>query len=224
MTRLTAHLKQMLWQRHGQPDFPAEWDGHVYGGGRISQRFWEYQKTIEMLELDENSIVLDIGGGSPATGISFFPRLLADAGLRVFVLDVHFGDNVPVPENVTLIRGLADEATLYVLLKRIKPTHLSCISVLEHAQAKQQKGIFDAVEHAFEGKQFVVTFEFHELHVFFEQMLHTKALSDAVSGLQRYYLNQMCASPLHCVNAFSGLDRLWYPMALQFSRVAHQGA
>lgn len=64
---ITQRLKQELWHRFGSKEHPAEWDGHVYGGGKLSQRFWEYFKAIELLSLDANSIVLDIGGGSPQT-------------------------------------------------------------------------------------------------------------------------------------------------------------
>jgi hypothetical protein len=88
--------------------------------------------------------------------------------------------------------------------------------VLEHATVAQQKGIFDAIEASFTGERAVFTLEFHETDCHFEQQLTTATLSDAVSGLRRYYLNRIERSPLHCVNAVKDAQRLWYPLALQF--------
>ena len=50
-------LKQELWRRYGDSSYPVEWNGHVHGGGKLSQRFWEYFKTIELLEVDAASVV-----------------------------------------------------------------------------------------------------------------------------------------------------------------------
>ena len=227
---ITAQLKRVLWERFGSVTHPAEWDGHVYGGGKISQRFWEYFKVIEFLELDEGASLLDIGGSSPKTGISFFAGLLASCGVPVMVLDTTFDRTVPIPPNVTLIEGLADRQKLSEALRLFHPTHLSCISVLEHASLAQQKGVFEAVEDAFRGSHFVCTFEFHETTRFFDQQLTTSSLSDAVSVLTRYYLADIEAAPFHCVDAFSPsgigllgsehrLQRLWFPLALGFKRV-----
>ena len=86
MASLTNKLKKLLWERFGSADYPAEWDGRVYGGGKISQRWWEYFQAIEYLELYEGAVVLDIGGGSPATGLSFLvslrPRLCGRGSTR----------------------------------------------------------------------------------------------------------------------------------------------
>jgi hypothetical protein len=218
MNSMTGRLKQALWRHFGHPDHPAEWDGVVYGGGKVSQRFWEYFKAIELLEVTDDAVLLDIGGGSPATGLSFFPRLLASCGIRVIVLDTNFGAAPDVPDNVELIHGLADRETLAKALATHRPTHLSCISVVEHASPEQQRGIFDAVEDAFDGSHLVLTLEFHETIRFFEQQLTTESLSSAVSGLTRYYLSDIERAPINCVNAFRDLHRLWYPLALRFVR------
>ena len=122
--------------------------------------------------------------------------------------------------NVTLIDGLADVDTLGRVLGEIRPSHISCVSVLEHASHAQQVGIFRAVQNAFEGDAFVLTFEFHERQAFFEQCPTTETLSAAVSVLDRYYLDTIDRSPLHCVNAVIDNIRLWYPMAVRFRRIA----
>jgi hypothetical protein len=219
MMTLTDRLKSRLWAWYGTEQRTAEWDGRVYGGGKISQRYWEYFIVIEMLELSTGAVVLDIGGGSPALGLSMFPRLLAAAGIRVIVLDVNFGTlKQGDVENVTLLNGLADYATLSDAIKRFSPTHISCVSVLEHASAIQQRGIFDAMESAFTGERAAFTLEFHETERHFEQQLTTQTLSGAVSGLHRYYLDRIERSPMHCVDAVKAQMRLWYPLALGFVR------
>ena len=148
-----------------------------------------------------------------------FPRLLASVGIQVIVLDVNFGDMLSgAVENTVLVQGLADRERLSEALRRYQPSHVSCVSVLEHASAEQQRGIFDALEDAFDGVNAVFTLEFHETDTHWEQQLTTKTLSAAVSGLRRYYLDRVERSPMHCVNALSGKDRLWYPLALKFGR------
>lgn len=225
---LTPRLKQRLWAWYGSDHVPAEWDGQVYGGGKISQRFWEYFIAIDMLALQPGAVVLDIGGGSNAMGLTMFPRLLADAGLRVIVLDANFGDSTPQQVETTyraagldviVEPGLADRESLSQVLRRHNPTHLSSVSVLEHASPEQQRGIFEAIEAEFRGERAVFTVEFHETTCFFEQQMTTATLSGPVSALTRYYLDRIERSPLHCVNAVSAEnDRLWYPLALCFER------
>jgi hypothetical protein len=216
MTSLTTRLKRELWRRFATADYPAEWDGIVYGGGKVSQRFWEYFKAIELLDLGTDSRLLDIGGGSPVTGLSFFPRMLAAMGVVMAVMDVNFGDTPDIPENVTLLHGLADRPSLSEAIQSFKPTHIACLSVLEHASDDQQIGIFAAVEEAFAGTCFVVTLEFHENHRYWEQMPTTETLSRAVSQLTRYHLNDIESSPIYAVNAVQGDRRMWRPLAMRF--------
>ena len=223
---LTRSIKRRLWEWFGTAEHPAEWDGIVYGGGKISQRFWEYFIAVEMLDLHPESVVLDIGGGSPQTGVSLFPRLLAASGVRVIVLDKEFGKNLNEDvqagrvsvENVTIARGFADFDVLTEQLRKHRPTHVSCLSVLEHAKADQQKGIFDALEREFTGERAVFTVEFHETVCHWEQQLTTPTLSTAVAGLRRYYLDRIERSPVHSMNAVVENQRLWYPLALSFER------
>jgi hypothetical protein len=219
---LTPWLKQQLWQRFGTAEHPAEWDGRVYGGGKTSQRWWEYFKAIEYLDLRPGDRVLDIGGGSPATGLSFFPRLLAASRVQVAVLDVNFGEAPDVPDNVELVHGLAEKSRLIEVIGRYQPTHISCVSVLEHASSEQQLGIFAAVEESFRGENFVCTMEFHEITCFFEQQLTTATLSPLVSTLTRFYLSDIETAPLHAVNALCEFKRLWYPLALRFCKCAEE--
>src|SRR5512145_3221811 len=78
----TLSIKKNLWKLYGTVEHPAEWDGIVFGGGKISQRFWEYFTAIEMLDLDKNAVVLDIGGGK-----GFFAKVIAPFVKKVIILD-----------------------------------------------------------------------------------------------------------------------------------------
>jgi hypothetical protein len=229
---LSTQLKRTLWERYGSAAYPAEWDGHIYGGGKISQRYWEYFKAIELLDLSDDATVLDIGGGSPITGLSFFGGLLAASGISVVVMDENIRPASTLPPHVSILPRLAGRGTLTEALRYYRPTHLSCISVLEHASPADQLGIFEAVDEAFEGSRFVCTLEFHETTTFFEYQMTTTSLSAAVSRLNRYFLSQIEACPIHCVNSFPStfqhtsralvneppLERLWFPLALCFTR------
>ena len=56
-------LKQKLWKHRHVLNY--EWDGTIYGGGVIGQRYWEYLKFVDLMELNSESVVLELGGGSP---------------------------------------------------------------------------------------------------------------------------------------------------------------
>lgn len=210
MIDLTTRLKQELWSRYGTEDHRAEWDG-LFGdnGGKISQRFWEYFISIEMLGLREGAVVLDIGGG----GDGMFARVLAAHGVQVIVLDRRGG--IESVENITVEDCFGDYDTLSIALRKYQPTHVSCVSVLEHASEDQQRGIFHALEDEFAGERAVFTFEFHETTQHFEQQVTTKTLAKMVSPLRRYYLERIERTPLYCTNAV----HQWYPLALRFDRV-----
>jgi len=75
---LTEKIKAELWAKFSTKDFPSEWDGRNpdnkdYCGGKLSQRFWEYFKTIELLDLNQNSVILDMGGGAGGYSEGFVP-------------------------------------------------------------------------------------------------------------------------------------------------------
>jgi hypothetical protein len=220
-------MKIRLWQRFGDTRFPAEWDGKVYGGGKISQRFWEYLKTIEYLDLPPGARVLDIGGGSPTTGVSFFPQLIASfPELHVGVLDTQFGNTADLPKNIALMNGLANRQVLADAIRSYKPTHISCISVMEHARPSEQRGVFEALEAEFHGTAIAMTVEFHE-HIVFTTgqdrddghrftVTTTASLSAMVAPLTRYFLDDVASAPIHAVNAFQELSELWRPLAIRF--------
>jgi hypothetical protein len=242
-TELTRKIKSELWRCYGNPSFPAEWDGKIYGGGKISQRFWEYHQTIEMLDLTPDSVVLDIGGGSPVTGAGFFTRVISPHVKEVHVLDTNIGTVKEPAANLVFHKTLANYETLSKLLRE-KPqiTHIACISVFEHIVPDVRCGIVKAVNDHFSGTTFVSTVEYHARDCFFEYQLTARTLSELFEPLTNLYLDKVCSSPVLGEPAYRnvsfsykvfrrlGLLRTenriqpgvprWYPLALKFRRRA----
>lgn len=240
MTDLTPVLKQELWRRFGRPEYPAEWNGIVYGGGKVSQRFWEYFIGVQMLRLCPGAVVLDIGGGSPVTGGAFFTELIAGFVKHVIVLDPYA---VASPNHVNVV-PIARPAT-YAEIQRVLATHpdvthVCSLSVFEHIDAAVREEIIRGVNDHFTGRTFVATLEYHSKKVFFEQQLTAQSLSSLFTGFTNFYLDEIQASPVWAEDAFSEdgrpllrpLRRIarkivgedapvprWYPVALRFERV-----
>ena len=237
----TEKLKANLWRCYGHPDYPAEWDGKVYGGGKLSQRFWEYHQTIELLELTSDSVVLDIGGGSPVTGAGFFTRVIAPYVKEVHVMDVNIGESKPASSNIIFHRSLASYETLSILLKENPQiTHIACISVFEHIPHDVRCGMIRALNEFFPGDIFVGTLEYHPRDCFFEYQLTVRTLSELFEPFTNFYADQIQKSPVLGETAYRGasLGRklmcrlgfsakrwgeepgvpLWYPLAFRFHR------
>jgi hypothetical protein len=235
----TQRLKSELWSRYGSVQHPAEWDGRVYGGGKLSQRFWEYFKAIELLDLTPDSVVLDIGGGSPTNGASFFAALLASAVRRVLILDPQIPAALQPGANTEFIREPASYEVLLDLLRaRPEITHVASISVFEHVEPPIREGMVRAINEAFAGDVFVSTFEYHTRQNYFEHQLTARSASALFSPLTNFFLDEFIASPVWCENAFDrkriarlGRNRpytpanlsaanipLWHPIAVRFIR------
>jgi len=246
--KINEKLKASLWRRYGNPDFPAEWDGKVYGGGKISQRFWEYHQSIELLDLTPDSVVLDIGGGSPITGAGFFTRLIAPHIKEVHVMDMNAVEFKDSASNVIMHRSLANYETLSKILKENPQiTHVACISVFEHIPHDVRCGIVKAVNEFFTGDTFVGTLEYHARDCFFEYQLTVKTLSGLFDPFTNFYPDIIRQSPVLGETAYQNvsigrkiLRRLgplreaalfkrwgiieagvpcWYPLALRFRRI-----
>lgn len=236
---LTEKLKAALWQSYGHPDYPVEWDGNIYGGGKLSQRFWEYHQTIELLELTPDSVVLDIGGGSPATGAGFFTRVIAPHVKAVHVMDLNIGESKTAASNIVFHRTLASYETLSKLLQENPQiTHVACISVFEHIPQDVRCEMVKALNEFFRGDVFVSTLEFHPKESYFEHQLVTRTVSNMFELFTLFYPDLIRKSPFWCENAFFGLSiggrilrrlglrkgkspqiPLWYPVAFRFRRL-----
>jgi hypothetical protein len=238
MTLLTEKLKAALWQTYGDVNSPAEWDGNIYGGGKLSQRFWEYQQAIELLDLAPDSVVLDIGGGSPSTGAGFFTTVIAPYVKEVHVLDVNVGEGKSRFPNIIFHRSLGNYESLAQLLEQNPQiTHIASVSVFEHIPDEIRRGITRAINEFFKGDIFVTTVEYHSRNCYFEYQLTAKTLSELFAPLDRFYPEKILQSPFFSENAYQavGLGRkvirrlfprwrwskfdsipLWYPLALRF--------
>jgi len=234
----TEKLKAALWRCYGNPEYPAEWDGKVYGGGKLSQRFWEYHQTIELLELTPDSVVLDIGGGSPITGAGFFTRVVAPRVREVHVMDMNIGEPESASSKIVFHRSLANYETLSKLFKENPQiTHVACISVFEHIPHDVRCGMIKAVNENFAGNIFAATLEFHPKESYFEHQLVTQTISEMFGCFTTFYPDAILKSPFWCENAFRGLSGkrqilrrgghgmgkqpevpLWYPVAFRFRR------
>jgi len=240
MPTTTSALKYALWQRFGDLAFPAEWDGHVYGGGKLSQRYWEYFITLELLALDQHSTVLDIGGGSPVEGVGFFADLLALQCKQVIVLDVNaqYGPNAAQRDNVVLKRQNGDyESVRRTLEDHPDITHVSCVSVFEHIEDATRRDIVRSLNDHFTGATFVMTLEYHARVKHWEHQLTAASLSELFAPLVNFYPDAFVRSPVYCENAYQKIGfwalfniqralakraplaiPAWYPLAVRFVR------
>jgi hypothetical protein len=239
---LNEKLKAALWRAYGDPANPAEWDGNIYGGGKLSQRFWEYHQAIELLELKADSVVLDIGGGSPVTGAGFFTRVIAPHVKEVHVLDTNIGEVGEKSANIVFHRNLGSYETIAKLLKEHPQiTHVASISVFEHIPHEVRCGMVKALNEFFGGDIFVATLEYHARDCFFEQQLTVQTLSGLFEPFTQFYPDSFRKSPVWGEVAYGGaslgrrwmrrLGRLgkrwsndlavplWYPLALRFRRI-----
>ena len=233
----TDRLKGELWRRFGSDEYPAEWDGKVYGGGKLSQRFWEYFKAIEFLELQTDSVVLDIGGGSPVTGLGFFSSLIATSAKQIIVMDPNVSNEHSLPRNVQVLRESSGYQSLSAAFERFPElSHVTSISVFEHIPPDVRVGIMRAINENFPGDRFVLTLEFHPTRCYFEHQLTERSLSDLVMPLTSFYPAAYEASPVHgatavtdmrqgfrgrakrLVSRVTGAVPRWYPLALAFQR------
>jgi hypothetical protein len=209
MTSTTLALQARLWRMYGDKAHAAEWDGNVYGGGRLSQRFWEYHKTIDALDLTADSVVLDIGGGSPKTGVSLFVKVLAGVIKRVIVVDASLPPEIPEYPNVLCISKNATQPELEAIFTtHSEITHVTSVSVFEHIAQPERMGIVRGINEHFAGDTFVLTLEFHATTLFFEEQLTTRTLSDIGAALTRFVPVWIEASPFYAENAV----RPWRPL------------
>lgn len=219
---VTQALKCELWDRYGNPantENKAEWDGKIFGGGKLSQRYWEYFKTIENLNLTHESVVLDIGGYTAYTGQCFFAELLAEHVAHVYVIDPSIVDE-KVSCKATLLKSVANYVNLKAFLEECPDiTHISCVSVFEHIDHETRVGIVKAINEVFQGKGFATTLEYHPFVKAFEEQLTAQSLGELFAPFTNFYCERMDASPTHCTNAYISTENpvpLWYPLALNF--------
>jgi 2-polyprenyl-3-methyl-5-hydroxy-6-metoxy-1,4-benzoquinol methylase len=197
MQNFQSNLKAKLWRSFGDKATISEWDGPNNGGGKMSQRYWEYFKSVEMLELTSDSIILDLGGGSPLTGAGFFGLTMAPFVTAVHIMDVNISaDASPLP-NIFFHRYLASYETMKAFFQEhAEITHVTCISVFEHIDPPTRSGMIQAINEHFQGDIFVATLEYHPSTCFFESQLTARTLGEMVAPITHFYLDEMACSPL----------------------------
>ena len=225
----TQLILQDLWRKYGSFELPAEWDGNVYGGGKLSQRYWELLTTVRYGEFGPDSVVLDLGGSGEGVdkekwhGAGFLARLLAPHVRQVWVADPACSDGTYA--NVACIKACAFEPTskwIKAELAMRTVTHVTCVSVLEHIPQPERLRMLTEL-HDFartHGVQTIVlTCEYHPTRIFWPHVLDAMHLSECVSLFTDYYLDRYEASPTHCVNAMAdGVLPMWYPISIRLHR------
>lgn len=198
----TDRLLARLWTAFGSRETPSEWDGNSHGGGRLSQRFWEYHWALRQARLAPDSVVLDVGAGSTA----FLPLLLVGEVAQVFACDPELpGD---LPSAVTALR----EPLSASLLARAPFTHLLSVSVIEHLapdQLEEHLSLLGSVP-----ARVVVTLEFGERP--HGSNLTLQELYRVGAAFPRHYCRTFELCPVFADNSYPGPHPLWRPLGLVF--------
>jgi hypothetical protein len=183
-------LQQRLWEWWGAPDHPAEWDGRE-GGGKGSQRFWEYLWVIN--HLPQGVRVLDVGSGETF----FFPHLLRERDQRVVSIDPatngahHF--SMTLEEFVTFCTAPWDCVT--------------CISVLEHVDNPTAFcRALDRLE-----APIILTCELSYEH----DMVTMPALYACLNQFKNHHITKMESCPVWADNSYGGK---WRPFGIYLER------
>jgi hypothetical protein len=137
---------QLLWERFGTTEHPAEWDGRDGNGGIGSQRFWEYLWVLQQIGTPQS--VLDVGGGA-----GFFAAILNDSAIQANVVDPLLPEWGKADFKSTLEQFVAASLTAD---NRSGYEWLVSISVLEHVP---DKPAFCAALDSFDAP-IALTFEF----------------------------------------------------------------
>ena len=209
---LVEKMKRELWRRFGNSRFPAEWDGTIHGGGKLSQRYWEYFIAIDMLKLKNDSILLDIGGFSKDTNNCFFTKLVSKYLKKVYIIDPN---GRGATEKIAVISKPANRKTLQTIIAKYKITHISCISVLEHVEPKDAVEIITGINETFSGP-IVFTYEFHAARCFFEHQLTAKTTHQIFKHFTNFYPTEFQRSPVYAEDGYDLCMPRWCPVAIKF--------
>ena len=203
---------ERLWEVWGTPGWRAEWDG-VRGGGRLSQRFWEYFWVIDRADFKDDSVVLDVGSGSTL----FLPKLLAGFVKEVIAYDPESPD--ALIEKVTVIK---EDFGPENILRR-PYTHVLCVSVFEHVDNPDKPELLKALD-SIDAPLFI-SFELG-VHRWFQQQITMPVLHEMMQYFERHYLTAVETCPVWCENSHPqhidvgenkavNVFPLWQPLCLR---------
>ncbi len=198
MKKMKDQLKKNLWKSWGRPEFPSEWDGNNFGGGKCSQMFWEYLFTIDNLPvtLNTDSIILDVGSGDK----KFLPSLIRRHCRCIAVdpsLPKESEDDIPKIFN----RNLA------LQLSEMPVNAVTCVSVLEHiADQEEFVRCLDIIK-----APIILTFEFGHDPPKFDHQVTPKKLYGICKVINNHYVDRIEKSPILADNSDGG----WWPLGLR---------
>ena len=190
-------IKKGLWEMWGKPEYPAEWDGSNFGGGKCSQRYWEYLFVINNFpdNLDKYSVILDIGSGEN----KFFPTLIRKH-CRCIAVDPDL-----IPTNKDDINRVFDSEIVSSISKG-KIDVVTCISVLEHIEDQVEfMTTLDLIN-----TPAIITFEFGSTPPAFDYQLTAMKMYSFCRAIKNHYVSRMERSPVLADNS----NGHWYPVGL----------
>ena len=200
-----------------EPLIKELWKQNNSGGWSITQRTWEYFIAIKMSEFTKESILVDIGGGCPTNGTTFFADIVSKY-IKCIVIDNCI--TKPPINNIIQIKKNVSYDLLKEVFNKYSPTHITCISVLEHIEDFYRKEIFHSINEHFKGESLCFTMEYHSKKEFFKNQLTTKSLSELFNIFTNFYLKDIQKTPIHAEAAFGDNDiPLWFPVAVKFEKL-----
>jgi hypothetical protein len=202
---MKQNLQKLLWQRWGDKAHPAEWDGNVYGGGKVSQRMWEYFWAIDQMDngFDWRKCV-DVGSGPT----QFFPNLLRADERVVTSIDPAIST-----QNDDHGMNLSD----WVMNNQNKALLYDCvfaISVLEHVP-ENERARFMADLDKFANSAIVITMELGPKNGVWPPVRVDEF--KFFSEMKAHYPVKMEACPMWCENSN---PTLWRPFGIVFHPLA----
>lgn len=198
LSPLTDKLLQRIEDTWGKPECPTDWIPLP------SQRRWEYETSVRLLNKPEGARVLDAGGGQ-----GYLSYILARSH------DVTFNDRHDCyKQPVAPVQKII--GSFFTLPETNPYDAIVCVSVLEHVPPEDRARWFEKMYKLLRpGGVAVLTFEWHEDIVFDIGdgfTLIAKQVDELCKGTQLRLITQL-TSPIKAVRS-----RGWLPLALQFSR------
>ena len=185
-------LKKELWERWGSKEYKAEWDGNVFGGGKGSQRFWEYLWTLD--KIDRPDKIIDIGAGKD---LFLYKLFLKFPQIEAIAVDPEIED------------GYNQFSCNLKEFSKQRHMHergiITCVSVLEHVENKEE---FCSMLDEFQGK-IIMTLEL-SVKQESENYVTRKELYKCLDQFKKHHVTHMKSCPMFADNS----DGTWRPLGL----------
>lgn len=199
MINFKKELKKELYSRWGDIKYPSEWDGNFFGGGKGSQRFWEYLWTIE--QLNSSKKIFDVGCGQS----KFFPRLLEKNIAYVYACDPQI--EYEKGRNTVYIKGTLEECFDKIPYNNNFNT-ITCVSVLEHIE---DHTLICKYLSKFTTSRIICTLEYGFTPRAFNYQVIPQVLYKFFSMMPNHYIEKMELCPVYCEDSHNGY---WRPLGI----------